>query len=271
MPLPGTGVQEKGNAANVGLGTTLGKLARKGRNPPKLVLWEATTTPKESCSPLGPPGLGWGLSSQGPSGASLGSGVGLSSRYSSPFPAGTLKTLRGFRVLPGDLGFLVSIISRGIGAEAPRLREASLSTHGGEEGGRWGLWGTQWHRARGTGSQQGNHHRDAVNELVAINNPAIRSPREGWGDAGLFYHQAHVTPWQTPSSLAEEEEEGMCPSPGIEKNRGKKPLTFHLQSLEPAQGLVSSRDFVKKGALPSQKLDFWAVPRGEAAGLVWSR
>lgn len=93
---------------------------------------------------------------------------------------------------------------------------------------------------------------------------------------GSRYHQAHITPWQTPSSLAEEEEEeeGMCPSPGIEKNRGKKKtLTFHLQSLEPAQGLVSSRDFVKKkkGALPSQKLDFWGVPRGEAAGLVWSR
>lgn len=129
MPLPGTEVQEKGNAANVGHGTTLGKLARKGRNPPKRVLWEATTTPKESCSPLGPPSLGWGLSSQSPSGASLGSGMGLISRYGSPFPAGTLKALRGFGVLPGDLGFLVSIVSRGIGAEAPRL-----STLGGGRG-----------------------------------------------------------------------------------------------------------------------------------------
>lgn len=61
----------------------------------------------------------------------------------------------------------------------------------------------------------------------------------------------------------------MCPSPGIEKNGGKKTLTFHLQSLEPAQGLVSSQVFVKTGLCQARSWTFWECPRGRQ--LVWSR
>lgn len=61
----------------------------------------------------------------------------------------------------------------------------------------------------------------------------LGAPRRAGEMQGSHYHQAHVTPWQTPSSLAEEEEEeeGMCPSPGIEKNREKK--NPHVPSSEP--------------------------------------
>lgn len=101
----------------------------------------------------------------------------------------------------------------------------------------------------GLGASRGTITKTPLMSSLPLTTQQLGAPRRAGEMQGSHYHQAHVTPWQTPSSLAEEEEEeeGMCPSPGIEKNRGKKKtLTFHLQSLEPAQGLVSSRDFVKK-------------------------
>lgn len=95
--LTGTQIQVKGNAVSVGHGETLGKLTRKGINLPQNwsrgnQVWQkpaapsiqplpdlaVTTTPSESCSPLmlvpGRAAVPWGLSSQSPSGASLGRG-----------------------------------------------------------------------------------------------------------------------------------------------------------------------------------------------------
>lgn len=119
MPLPGTEVQEKGNAANVGHGTTLGKLARKERNPPKLILWEATTTPKESCSPWNP-WLLLGIVIAEPQWGFSRVWYGVELTLQQCLPSRHPKAPRDFRVLLGDLGFLVSIVSRGNRAEAPR-------------------------------------------------------------------------------------------------------------------------------------------------------
>lgn len=95
---------------------------------------------------------------------------------------------------------------------------------------------------------------------------AIRSHREGQGDAGL----------SLPPSLSHCASH-LHPQPRRRKGciraqaKWERIPTFHLLILEPAQGLVSSQDFFCKNvALLSQKVDFLGTPQGEADGLVWS-
>lgn len=101
----------------------------------------------------------------------------------------------------------------------------------------------------GLGASRGTITKTPLMSSLPLTTQQLGAPRRAGEMQGSRYHQAHVTPWQTPSSLAEEEEEeeGMCPSPGIEKNRGKKkPSRSIFRALNPLKASCPHGILLKK-------------------------
>lgn len=98
--------------------------------------------PQKKAARPGPPGFCWGLSSQSPSGASLGSGMGLSSCYSSAFPPGTLKRCVITGCSWGIWDFWSSSFPEGTGLK-PHDRAEKPAATGSVAEHPWG-WGRGW-------------------------------------------------------------------------------------------------------------------------------
>lgn len=59
----------------------------------------------------------------------------------------------------------------------------------------------------GLGASRETITKTLLMSSLPLTTQQLGAPRRAAEMQGSRYHQAHITPWQTPSSLAEEEEE----------------------------------------------------------------